>query len=71
MEVEIQPTARELMSIIALLWAEADSLRSRLGGTPIAFNKRTFSNEDLVHGASFAPKAIVKTSGAIVVSMES
>jgi hypothetical protein len=72
MEVEIQPTARELLAIIAILWAENDSLRERLGsGGTIRFTQRMFTNEDLVRGAQLCLKAVVKTSGSIVVTMES
>lgn len=72
MEVEIQPTTKELLAIIALLWAECDSLRSRLGsGATIATTQRVFYNEDLVRGAHYVPHAHVKTNGAIVVRMDS
>ena len=73
MEVEIQPTARELLAIIGLLWMENDSLRQQVGGSNygLHFCKRTFTNEDVVRGARYCPKAVVKTSGSIIVSLES
>lgn len=72
MEIEIQPTARELLAIVALLWAENDSLRTRLGtGAAITTTQRVFTNEDIVHGSHYVPHAHVKTNGSIVVRMES
>lgn len=71
MEVEIEPTYHEMLAIIAVLWAENDSLRSRLGsGATIATTQRTFSNEDLIRGGHYAPKAYMKRGGSIVVRME-
>lgn len=72
MEIEITPTQKELLAIIALLWAECDSLRSRLGsGATIITSQRVFSNEDLVRASHFLPCAHVKTNGSIIVRMES
>lgn len=72
MEIEITPPQKELLAIIALLWAECDSLRSRLGsGATIITSQRVFSNEDLARGSHFLPCAHVKTNGSIIVRMES
>lgn len=72
MEIEITPTQKELLAIIALLWAECDSLRSRLGsGATIITSQRVFSNEDVVRGSHYLPHAHVKTNGSIIVRMES
>lgn len=72
MEIEITPTQKELLSIIALLWSECDSLRSRIGsGAIISTSQRVFSNEDLIRGSHYLPHAHVKTNGSIIVRMES
>lgn len=72
MEVEIQPTARELMAIIAILWMENDSLRTQLGtNAGIHFNQRVFTNEDLVRGSHCCSKARLNHTGSIIVTMES
>lgn len=71
MEVQIEPNAREYKALLALLWAENDSLRERIGGAAVSFGKRVFSTEDLARGRSLGLKACVRTSGAIVVTLDS
>lgn len=71
MEVEIEPTYHEMLAIVAILWAELDNCRSNLGANAQIFTtQRTFSNEDLVRGGKFTPKAYMKRGGSIVVRME-
>lgn len=71
MEVEITPTTRELLSIVGCLWAELDQLRERVAQNPISFNKRTFTNSDIINGHSLGIKARVLRDGKIVVTTDS
>lgn len=71
MDVEITPTTRELLAIIGCLWSELDSLRSRVADNPVNFNKRVFTNPDLVNGYSLGIRAKVLRDGKIVVSTNS
>jgi hypothetical protein len=70
-DVEIQPTAKELLAIVGCLWAELDNLRERVSQNPVAFNKRTFTYHDLTLGASLGIKGRVLTNGNIVISTDS
>jgi len=50
MEVEITPTANDLLSVISILWQENDSLRERIAGASVHFASRTFSRRSLENG---------------------
>jgi len=71
MDVVIDPTNKELLAIIGALWAENDSLRERMALAGVRFSKRTFSNEDLISGASLGIKARVLRNGNIVLETDS
>lgn len=71
MEVNIDPTNKELLAIIGCLWAELDGLRERVSQNPISFNKRTFTYSDLTHGASLGIKGQVLRDGRIVLTTDS
>lgn len=71
MDVQIDPTHKELLAIIGCLWGELDSLRERVALNPISFNKRVFTFHDLTAGASLGIRASVQLDGRIVVSTDS
>lgn len=71
MEVEINPTQKELLAIIGCMWRELDELREKVAAAPVRFNKRTFSNHDIVDGHALGIRAKVLRDGKIVISTDS
>jgi hypothetical protein len=71
MEVQIDPTSKELMAIIGCLWGELDDLRERVAKNPVIFNKRVFTYHDLINGASLGIRARVLRDGKIEVFTDS
>lgn len=71
MEVELTPKTEDLLSVIALLTRENDSLRSTLGSCRVSFAQRLFSREDLLRGWSLGPSAAASPSGSIIIKLES
>lgn len=71
MEFRVQPTASELLSVVALLWEENDSLRSQIGSLGIHFAHRSFTPEDLQRGHGYGPSAVIKPNGSLIIAMES
>ncbi len=71
MEVEVLPSAEDLLCIIGVLSQENDFLRERIGQCGIRFTRRMFTHEDLERGAELGPSACVLGSGSIVIHLES
>lgn len=71
MDVEITPSQKELLAVIALISRENDSLRERVGNCQIRFFDRTFSRNEIEVGLSLSPTAHVTRAGAVRVHLES
>ncbi len=71
MDVEITPTQKELLAVIALLSRENDSLRERIGSCQIRFFDRTFSRNEIEVGLSLSPSGHVTRAGTVKIHLES
>jgi len=71
MEVEINPSAEDLIAIIALVQQESDLLRERIGSVGIRFHRRLFSHEDILRGRALSPQASCNCDGSISFKLES
>lgn len=71
MDVQLEPTNRELLSIIALLIEENISLKSQLGKHSIHDSRRVFAADDVRRGLCLCPAVTVTNSRSVVVNLES
>ena len=63
----VQPTALELLLVVALLLAERDALLITLGRTPPQEGRVEYSREQLEQGRQLGPASWIGESGQVVV----
>lgn len=72
MEVQIEPTVRQLEGIVGLLARENDCLRERIGSpASICFFHRSFTSDDLEIGRSLVTHITATPAGTVHVHLES
>jgi len=71
MDVEIYPTAHDLLAVCAILWQENEGLRERSGVSGLSVTKRLFTSDDLERGREIGLSTFVTKTGSVVIQAES